>query len=106
MRAERVEWFEKRDPFLPEILELLELGVFLPLRIKDSENRQVVIIRTAVHNPKLHKQNDVLKVSKMVLDLLIDMYEEISIYGIRAIFDMKGVGLGHALQMTPTIIKR
>lgn len=106
MRAERVEWFEKRDPSLPEILELLDLGVFLPLMNKDSDNRQVVIIRTAIHNPKLHKQNDVLKVSKMVLDFLIDKNEEISIYGIRAIFDMKGVGLGHALQMTPTIIKR
>lgn len=74
MRAERTEWFDNRDPFSPEILELLELGVFLPLKVKDSENRQIFVIRTAVHDPKKHSQNDVFKVSnrhKNVLKYLI-----------------------------------
>jgi hypothetical protein len=41
----------------------------------------------------------------MILDFLLQSDETISIYGIHAIFDMAGVSLGHALQMTPTIIK-
>lgn len=45
MRSERVEWFTNRDPFRPEIEELLDLGVFLPLKNKDDQNRQVFIIR-------------------------------------------------------------
>lgn len=45
MRMERVEWFADRDPFLPEIEELLDLGIFLPLKVKDDQNRQVFIIR-------------------------------------------------------------
>ncbi len=45
MRMERVEWFSNRDPFRPEIVELLDLGVFLPLKDKDTDNRQVFIIR-------------------------------------------------------------
>lgn len=45
MRLERVEWFANRDPFRPEIQELLDLGVFLPLKEKDDQNRQVFIIR-------------------------------------------------------------
>lgn len=85
-RAERVEWFDYRDPFLTELSELLSIGVFLPVRQKDEENRQIVIIRTAAHNPSKHKQNDVFKVGRMILDYLVAMDESISVYGIRAIF--------------------
>ncbi|XP_031633550.1 retinol-binding protein pinta isoform X2 [Contarinia nasturtii] len=106
LRAERVEWFTDRNPLNPEIEELLDLGLFLPLDSKDVNNYQVFIIRTGVHNPHKHDQNDVLKVMKMVLDVVLYLDETISIYGTVAIFDMKGVTLRHGLQMTPTIIKR
>ena len=42
----------------------------------------------------------------MVLDLLLTLDGSISNDGIVAIFDMNGVTLGHALQLTPTVIKR
>lgn len=106
MRAERTEWFSNRDPFLKELQELLELGVFLPIDGVDAEQRKVVIVRTAVHNPKLHSQNNVFKVSKMILDLMLKLEPENCARGIVAIFDMKGVQLGHALQMNPKMIKR
>lgn len=41
----------------------------------------------------------------MVLDYLTMLDQSISIYGIRAIFDMNGIKLAHALQMTPKIIR-
>lgn len=85
-RADRVEWFTFRDPYLTELSELLSIGVFLPLKQKDEENRQIVIIRTAAHNPSKHKQNDVFKVGRMILDYLVATDESISVYGIRAIF--------------------
>ncbi|KAJ9598893.1 hypothetical protein L9F63_026571 [Diploptera punctata] len=56
LRARCPEWFSNRDPCLPEIQELLRLGVFLPLRKRDEHGRLVVLIRVAVHNPKKHKQ--------------------------------------------------
>lgn len=85
-RAERDEWFTFRDPFLTELSELLSIGVFLPLRRKDEENRQIVIIRTAAHDPSKHKQVDVFKVGRMILDYLVAVDESMSVYGIRAIF--------------------
>lgn len=106
MKVARTEWYENRDPFDPKMVELLDIGVFLPLKIKDEHNRQVIIIRTAAHNPKLHDQNDVFKIGKMILDYLMSQDESISIYGIIAIFDMTGVTLGHALQLPPQLIKR
>lgn len=42
----------------------------------------------------------------MVLDLLIKLEADSCANGIIAIFDLEGVQLGHALQLTPKIIKR
>lgn len=106
MHAERIEWFSDRNPFAPEIQELLDLGVFLPLKCKDIERRQVVIIRVAAHDPKFHSQNNVFKIGKMILDLALHMDETTSIYGLVAIFDMSNVTLSHALQLPPQMIKR
>ncbi|EDW84557.1 uncharacterized protein Dwil_GK14187 [Drosophila willistoni] len=105
MRAERPEWFDERDPKLPEIQELLDLGVFLPIG-NDVEQRMVVVIRTAAHDPKKHTQNNVFKTSKMILDLLLKMEPDSCSKGIVAILDMQGVQLGHALQLNPKLIKR
>ena len=106
MRSDRVEWFHNRNPLSPELGELLDLGLFLPLKDKDENGSQVFVIRTGVHNPKKHSQNDVMKVSFMVLDLALHLDESISIFGAAAIFDMSSVTMAHGLQMTPVIIKR
>lgn len=105
-REKLTEWFSGRDPVRPELQELLDIGVFLPLLEKDKLNRQVVIIRTSAHDPKRHKQDNVFKVDKMILDLLLHLDDMVSVYGIVAIFDMRGVTLGHALQLPPSMIKK
>ncbi|GJQ88002.1 hypothetical protein Trydic_g12928 [Trypoxylus dichotomus] len=88
MRTNVSEWFGNRDPLLPELQELAKIGVFLPLR-KLHNNMHVVIIRTAAHNPRKHKQDDVFKIGQMILDLLGLENEQLQIYGIIAIFDMQ-----------------
>lgn len=65
MRYERAEWYEDRNPFDTDISELLKMGAFLPLRVKDDQNRQIIVIRTGAHNPKNHKYNDIFKVSRI-----------------------------------------
>lgn len=53
LRAELPEWFANRDPRLVGICELVRLGVFVPLR-RYQDDRLVVIIRTAAHDPKVY----------------------------------------------------
>lgn len=105
MRSEIPEWFASRNPDLPDIQELIKLGIFLPLK-KTHENRLVVIIRTAAHDPKRHDQNNVFKAGKMLLDIAAKENEFAQIYGVTAVFDMKNVTLGHARQLTPQMIKK
>ncbi|KAF7281275.1 hypothetical protein GWI33_004896 [Rhynchophorus ferrugineus] len=105
MRRDRPEWFRDRNPLLPNLQELIKLGVFLPLKKHDDDGRLVVIIRTAAHDPKRHHWNDVFKVGKMVLDVVCREDEMAQIYGVVAIFDMTGMSFAHYCRMTPGLIK-
>ena len=42
----------------------------------------------------------------MVLDVLCREEEAISVTGVVAVVDLSGVGIGHAMQMTPSIIRK
>nr|CAD7266974.1 unnamed protein product [Timema shepardi] len=99
-------WFGNRDQELPQLVELLDMGVFLPLRHHDYEGHLVVIVRTAVHNPQVHRQNDVFKIGKMIVDLCMEEDEMFSVYGVVALFDLTGVSLGHAKQLPPSVIRK
>lgn len=54
----------------------------------------------------MHRQDDVFKTGKMILDVAAWENEVIQIYGVIAIFDMTGVTLGHARQLPPSMIKK
>lgn len=104
-RSALPDWYGNRDPFLPEMQEMFNLGVFLPLRKVDDEGRLIVVVRTAVHNPTRHKQCDVLKAALMVLDLAMRDCESVSVHGIVAILDLDGMSAGHVLQLPPSLVK-
>ncbi|XP_043467263.1 retinol-binding protein pinta-like [Leptopilina heterotoma] len=105
-RAVMTEWFSNRNPILPELTELFDLGVFLPLRKLDDEGRLVVIIKASVHDPRKHKFSDVIKAGMMILDVATRDDVSVSLHGIAAILDLKSVTLSHALQLTPNVIKQ
>jgi len=42
----------------------------------------------------------------MLVDLLLETDEIMSIYGVFAVVDLSGVSLGHALHLTPPLIKK
>lgn len=47
-----------------------------------------------------------LKAMNMAVELMCRDDESISVTGVVAIVDLKGVGMGHAMQMTPSIIRK
>ncbi|XP_012287649.1 retinol-binding protein pinta isoform X2 [Orussus abietinus] len=106
LRSGTPEWFSNRDPSLPALREIFRLGVFLPLRKLDNGGRVVIIIRGTVHDPRQHQMADVLKVCLMILDVAARENVPLSLYGTSVILDMQNATLGHALQLTPGVIKR
>lgn len=57
------EWFQNRDPTLPHIGALLDMGVFMLLPQKDEQGRTIVIVRATINNPRTQPMVDVFKVS-------------------------------------------
>ncbi|XP_032675367.1 retinol-binding protein pinta-like [Odontomachus brunneus] len=104
-RSDLPAWFANRDPLLPELQQLFDLGVFLPLRKLDDQGRMVIIVRPTAHDPYKQQISNILKVCMMVFDLSSRDHVSGSLRGVFAIIDLDGVGLGHALQMRPNIIK-
>ncbi|XP_074103887.1 retinol-binding protein pinta [Cotesia typhae] len=105
-RSKCPEWFDNRDPFLPELQELLDLGVFIPLKQQNDGEKMIIIIRVSIHDPYKHKIANVIKTGKMLLDVAIKDNMTVSTIGAIVIFDMSNVTLGHGLQMTPRVVRR
>ncbi|KZC06013.1 Alpha-tocopherol transfer protein [Dufourea novaeangliae] len=104
-RATVPEWYTDRNPCLPKLQELFDLGVLLPLRKLDNEGRMVVIVRAAAHNPSRHKMADMLKAALMVLDLALRDHESMTIHGVTAILDIGGMTYEHVFQLSLNVIK-
>jgi len=105
-RRQVKEWYSDRDPLKPELSSLLDIGSLLPLPGKDDKGRKVILIRSTIHDPYAHKQDDIFKIMNMILDILCLEDESISVTGVVAIIDLQGVSVGHAMQMTPSMIRK
>ncbi|KAL1494780.1 hypothetical protein ABEB36_010324 [Hypothenemus hampei] len=104
MKRDRPEWFSNRNPLLPNLQDLIKLGVFVPLK-KYHDNKMVIVIRTAAHDPKRHTWDDLSKAGMMILDVACMENEVAQTNGVIAIFDMFGMGFSHYRTLTPTLIK-
>ncbi|XP_057669387.1 retinol-binding protein pinta-like [Diorhabda carinulata] len=106
MRRNVPEWFQNRNPELKEIQDLMKLGVFVPLT-KLQDNKLVVIVRTAIHDPCIHTQDNVFKTGNMMMDVAsLENIIPAQIYGVIAIFDLYGMDFDHAKEFTPSMIKK
>lgn len=105
MKRDVPEWFLNRNPMLDHLQELFKLGILIPLE-ELHENKTVIIIRPAAHNPKIYKIDDFLKAGLMITDILAISNELLQIYGVIAIFDLDNISFEHVRQLTPSVIKK
>lgn len=50
--------------------------------------------------------DQVFKATHLISDIMVDEDEPMSITGVVQLLDMEGVTAGHAMQMTPAIVKK
>ncbi|KAL6262976.1 hypothetical protein P5V15_005765 [Pogonomyrmex californicus] len=103
-RSDLPEWFMNKDPFQSELQELLNLGLFLPLRKRDNQGRVVIIIRGTRHDPRIHKISDICKIGVLATEMATKNYNAISVYGIALFIDVANPTMRHAVQMRPHVI--
>lgn len=103
-RLDLPEWFANRNPFQPEMQELLNLGIFLFLQKLDDQGRMVIIIRQKQQNPDVQTLSDVVKIGIMAVDVMMKDYVPPSLYGFAVFIDLDGVTARHLVQLHPRIV--
>ncbi|XP_071573224.1 alpha-tocopherol transfer protein-like isoform X1 [Temnothorax nylanderi] len=103
-RSDLPEWFMNTDPFRPELQELLDLGLYLPLRNPDDQGRLVILVRGTRHDPRRHELSDVAKVGVMAMETAIQYYPPASIYGYTMFIDVTNTTVRHVAQFRPYTI--
>ncbi|KYQ46323.1 Alpha-tocopherol transfer protein, partial [Trachymyrmex zeteki] len=109
LRSDLPEWFTNTDPFQPELQELINMGLFLPLRKPDCHGRLVIIMRTTLHNPRIHKLSDIIKISAMLMELAMKnraIAASASVYGCTLINDAINPTIYHFFQFGPSALKK
>uniref|UniRef100_A0A0P4WKF0 CRAL-TRIO domain-containing protein n=1 Tax=Scylla olivacea TaxID=85551 RepID=A0A0P4WKF0_SCYOL len=81
-------------------------STFLPLPGHDPQGRKVIVIRAAGHDPKEFTMDEVFKATHMISDIMVDEDEPMSVTGFVQLLDVEGVTAGHAMQMTPAVVKK
>ncbi|TKS80397.1 Alpha-tocopherol transfer protein [Collichthys lucidus] len=87
------------------VLGLLNTSYHTVLPQRDHTGSRVLIYRIAQWNPKDWSAFQVFRVSLMTSEI-ISMETETQRRGLKAIFDLQGWTLGHALQITPSLARK
>lgn len=106
MRTLLPEFFTNRDPMLPEIQEILKLGICFPLPHPDPLGRKIFLMRVGVYDPARIKLQDIMKLNYMNMDIVLRDDDRTFICGDVLVLDMRGVTLSHAAQLQPGLLKR
>ncbi|XP_024873772.1 retinol-binding protein pinta-like isoform X1 [Temnothorax curvispinosus] len=103
-RSDVPEWYMNKDPYLPELQELLDMGFCLPLRNPDDQGRLVILVRI-IYDPTRHEISNLAKIFLMVLETAIKHYPAASIYGYTLFMDFANTTIRHIAQYRPYILK-
>ncbi|XP_011164673.2 retinol-binding protein pinta isoform X3 [Solenopsis invicta] len=104
-RSHLPEWYMNKDPFRPELQELLEMGLVLPLREPDNQGRLVIIMHCTRHDPRRHEISNIFKIAMAVFEVAMKYYSAASVYGCALFMNVANPTIRHAGQMRPQIIK-
>ncbi|XP_067015630.2 retinol-binding protein pinta [Anabrus simplex] len=99
------EIFRNRDPFLPELQDILNTNMNMMLGT-DSEGRYVWLLRMEDIDPSKHTVDNMLKVFFMVFEIIFLEHDETTIYGENVIVDFAKSTLGHLALWTPSVMMK
>lgn len=96
-----------RDPLDEKSLSIIRLGVGLTLpNLEHPGAPRVMLMRIGSYDADKLSIIDVMKVSMMANDILLQEDDNMIIAGQIGILDLKGVTLSHLTQMSPSLVKR
>lgn len=99
-------WFDNWDPSGEKVQEILDAGVFLPLKGYDKHGRTVILVRNGVANPNTMNIDDLYRTSLMLMELSQEGDFQPQLKGYVLLSDFEGLTFSHTLMTSPAIAKK
>ncbi|XP_068086824.1 retinol-binding protein pinta-like isoform X1 [Anabrus simplex] len=106
MRTALPEYFSKRDPMDPEIQEVLKLGLLVPLPVLDGQGRRVLLQRMGGYDPAKISVQAIVQSNFLFWDIMMQEDDAGMVKGYVGFSDMKGATVAHAMQFTPSMMRK
>ncbi|KAL7018235.1 hypothetical protein ACKWTF_010684 [Chironomus riparius] len=106
VRTHAPELVGKRDGLDERTLEILRLGVIVPISKSQPDGPVIEIIRPGSYDAEKFHIEEILRAFMLINDLMLIENDNLAVVGSLSIIDLKNVTLGHLLQMQPSIIKK
>ncbi|KAF5287372.1 hypothetical protein FQA39_LY15910 [Lamprigera yunnana] len=101
------KFFHIRDPFAPEIQEIIDAGIILPLpKPDDKYGARIILWNFCNTNPDSMPYINLVTVFMMMLDIIVKEDDDATISGITIWADATNCSVKYIFQMTPTIVKK
>lgn len=101
------ELTRNRDPTSDKVLGAIRQGVGLPLPVLETPDApRYFLVRPGCYDPSKYSIEDIIKISGMINDLMMQEDDNYVIAGQVGILDFSGVSMSHFLQFNPTFIKK
>ncbi|KAF5298324.1 hypothetical protein FQA39_LY11808 [Lamprigera yunnana] len=107
MRTLVPEFFHIRDPFAPEVQEILNAGVILPLPKPENQYGARVILWVFDNtNPDTMPYINLIVVFNMILDVIVIEDDDAMVNGVIICSDVRNISAKYVIQMTPALVKK
>lgn len=107
VRTAMPDMFKGRDPMAKVNLELIKMGVLVPLPNTDGPaGPRVMLIRPGRYDPSKFSIEEVFRVNSYFMDILMQEDDNMVVAGQMGIIDLAECTMGHFLHMSPSMVKR
>lgn len=106
-RTAMPEMFADRDPQLPRNLEIIRMGMLLPLPLPMYPGGpRIVLFRPGVYDPSKYRMQDIFRINSLYMDVFMYEDDNMIVAGQVGFMDLKGASMAHFTAMSPTLIKK
>lgn len=106
-RTSTPEFFANRDPTDAFLMEIINLGLIMPLPVDEAKSEpRIILTRLGGYDYNKYHFLSVMKVTYLMADMCMINSDVTIISGHINIVDLKGCGLSLMTQITPSLIKK
>ncbi|XP_035899059.1 uncharacterized protein LOC118506264 [Anopheles stephensi] len=107
VRTALPELMRNRDPEEGKMMELIKLGVAVPLpNTVTPDGPRIILVRPGTYDPSKYTIQDVFRYNTMMTDIMMKEDDNLIVAGQMGILDLSNCTMAHFLQFSPTFVKK